>query len=201
LAHDLMALIRHLDAGPAIIYGTSNGSAAGVYLAAEAPELVRGLVLVAPFVRDGKMSWAQRQLMKTMRVPMLTVPLYLSYFPKWEPKRPADFDDHMAKLKANFAEPGRKKVILSYMFEQSHAEAEARLDQVKVPSIVLMGTADIDWPDPVAEAKWVVGRLGSDLVLLDGAGHHPHVQCQEEITAAVVSFAAKLPVAPGGPAH
>jgi Predicted hydrolases or acyltransferases (alpha/beta hydrolase superfamily) len=47
LAHDLMALIRHLDAGPAIIYGTSNGAAAGVYVAAEAPELVRGLVLVA----------------------------------------------------------------------------------------------------------------------------------------------------------
>ena len=56
LAHDLMALIRHLDAGPAIIYGTSNGAAAGVYVAAEAPELVRGLVLVAPFVRDGKMN-------------------------------------------------------------------------------------------------------------------------------------------------
>ena len=30
LALDLIALIRHLDAGPAIIYGTSNGAAAGV---------------------------------------------------------------------------------------------------------------------------------------------------------------------------
>src|SRR5919204_1502603 len=59
MAHDLMALIRHLDAGPAVIYGTSNGSAAGVYVAAEAPELVRSLVLVAPFVRDGKESWVQ----------------------------------------------------------------------------------------------------------------------------------------------
>jgi pimeloyl-ACP methyl ester carboxylesterase len=29
LARDMMALIRHLDAGPALIYGTSNGAAAG----------------------------------------------------------------------------------------------------------------------------------------------------------------------------
>src|ERR1700761_3785008 len=42
LAHDLIALLRHLDAGPAVIYGTSNGAAAGVYVAVEAPELVRG---------------------------------------------------------------------------------------------------------------------------------------------------------------
>jgi pimeloyl-ACP methyl ester carboxylesterase len=68
MAHDLMALIRHLDAGPALIYGTSNGAAAAVYLAAEAPELVRGLVLAAPFVRDGKGSWLQRQLMQLMRI-------------------------------------------------------------------------------------------------------------------------------------
>ena len=30
LAHDLIALIRHLNAGPAIIYGTSTGAAAAV---------------------------------------------------------------------------------------------------------------------------------------------------------------------------
>ena len=88
LAHDLTALIRHLDAGPAIIYGTSNGAAAGVYVAAESPELVRGLVLSAPFVRDGELSWVQRRLTSVMKIPFLTLPIYASYFPKWEPRRP-----------------------------------------------------------------------------------------------------------------
>ncbi|HEY7630029.1 MAG TPA: alpha/beta hydrolase [Thermoleophilaceae bacterium] len=192
LAHDLMALIRHLDAGGAIIYGTSNGAAACVYVAAEAPELVRGLVLSAPFVRDGKMSFVQRQLMKIMKVPFLTLPIYLSYFPKWEPKRPADFDEQLAKLKANLQEPSRRRVIRSYMFEQSHREAELRLDRVTVPSLVIMGTGDIDWPDPAAEADWIVGRLGSDLLMLDGAGHHPHVEYPTEIAEAVTAFADKL---------
>jgi len=193
MARDLMALIRHLDSGPAIIYGTSNGSAAGVYVAAEAPELVRGLVLAAPFVRDGKMSWIQRRLMSVMKVGPLTLPIYMSYFPKWEPKRPADFDDHVAKLRANLSEPSRRGVIRAYMFQQSHREAELRLGKVRVPSLVIMGTGDVDWPDPTAEARWIVDQLGSELLMLDGAGHHPHVEYPDEIAEAVAAFADKLP--------
>ena len=195
LAHDLIALIRHLDAGPAIIYGTSNGAAAGVYVAAEAPDLVRGLVLAAPFVRDGKASWIQRRLLSIMKIRLLTLPIYMSYFPKWEPKRPrvADFDDHLAKLRANLSEPSRRRVITAYSLEQTHREAEARLGKVNVPSLVIMGTADVDWPDPEAEAKWIVSQLGSQLLLLEGAGHHPHVEYPHEVAQAVEDFAWRLP--------
>ncbi len=194
LARDLTELIRHLGAGPAIIYGTSNGAAAGVYVAAEEPELVRGLVLAAPFVRDGKMSWIQRRLMGIMRIPFLALPIYMSYFPKWEPRRPraADFDEHVAKLKANLRQPSRRNVIAAYMLQQTHREAEARLGRVAVPSLVIMGTADVDWPDPEAEARWIVSQLGSELLLLEGAGHHPHVEYPAEVAQAVVAFAQQL---------
>jgi pimeloyl-ACP methyl ester carboxylesterase len=195
MARDLIALIRHLDSGPAVIYGTSNGAAAGVYMAAEEPELVRGLVLAAPFVRDGKMSWIQRRLTGIMRIPFLTLPIYMSYFAKWEPRQPrvADFDQQVAKLKANLSEPSRRGVVRAYIFQQTHREAEARLGQVRVPSLVIMGTGDVDWPDPEAEAKWIVSRLGSELLLLDGAGHHPHVEYPREVAAAVIDFVRRLP--------
>ena len=192
LAHDLMALIRHLGAGPALIYGTSNGAAAGVYAAAEAPELVRGLILVAPFVRDGKVNLAQRLTMDIMRIPGLARPLYLSYFPKWEPNKPADFAGHKAQLAANLREAGRGNVVKAYMTQQSHDEAEARLGRVTAPVIVIMGTGDIDWPDPVAEARWICGQLSAELTLLDGAGHHPHVEFPEKIADVVTAFEHKL---------
>lgn len=188
LAQDLIALIKHLAAGPAVIYGTSNGAAAGVYTAAEAPELVRGLVLAAPFVRDAQTSWLQRRLMDLMRIRSLALPIYLSYYPKWEPHQPSDFADHLTKLKANLKQPGRRHVIRSYMLEQSHQEATDRLHLVNAPSLVIMGTGDVDWPDPVAEARWIAERLGSQLLRLDGAGHHPHVEYPDEITKAVVDF-------------
>jgi pimeloyl-ACP methyl ester carboxylesterase len=194
MGRDLIALIRHLDAGPAIIYGTSNGAAAGVNVAVEAPDLVRGLVLAAPFVRDGELSWVQARLKSVMKIPFLTLPIYMSYFPKWEPKQPrvADFDEQVARLKANLSEPSRRKVVKAYLFEQTHRAAAARLDQVNVPSLIIMGTGDVDWPDPVAEAKWIASRLGSELLLLDGAGHHPHVEYPQQIAEAVTEFARHL---------
>lgn len=194
MARDLIALIEHVDSGPVLIYGTSNGAAAGIYLAAERAELVDGLVLAAPFVRDGKSSWVQRQLMQIMRVPGLALPIYLSYYPKWEPRRPRvpDFDEHLARLRANLRQPDRRGVIDAYIRQQSHREAEARLGQVTVPSLVIMGTGDIDWPDPRAEAEWIAGQLGSELLLLDGAGHHPHVEYPEQVATAVIGFAHRL---------
>jgi pimeloyl-ACP methyl ester carboxylesterase len=64
---------------------------------------------------------------------------------------------------------------------------------VKVPSLVIMGTGDVDWPDPAAEAKWIVDKLGSELLMLDGAGHHPHVEYPEDVARAVTAFAQRLP--------
>jgi len=194
LACDLIALIRHLDAAPTIIYGTSHGAAAGVNVAVQAPNLVRGLVLAGPFVRDGKSSWLQRRMMSVMKIPFLTLPIYMSYYPQWEPKQPrvADFDEQVAKLRANLSEASRRNVIRAYMFQQTHRAAEARPGKVNVPSLVIMGTADVDWPDPEAEAKWIVSKLGSELLLLAGAGHHPHVEHPQEVAAAMADFASRL---------
>lgn len=74
----------------------------------------------------------------------------------------------------------------------SHAESEARLDRVQAPVLVIMGTGDIDWPDPAAEARWVAQRLNGEVVLLDGAGHHPHVEYPEKVADAVTAFQKNL---------
>ncbi|MBI3943830.1 MAG: alpha/beta fold hydrolase [Chloroflexi bacterium] len=55
IGSDMLALIRSLHAGPAVLIGTSMAAGAAVW-AAEAPELVTGLVLIGPFVR-GEGSW------------------------------------------------------------------------------------------------------------------------------------------------
>jgi pimeloyl-ACP methyl ester carboxylesterase len=34
-------------------------------------------------------------------------------------------------------------------------------------------------------------QLGSQLLLLDGAGHHPHVEYPQEVAEAVADFAAR----------
>jgi pimeloyl-ACP methyl ester carboxylesterase len=52
-AADLRELIESLGAGPAIVVGHSMGATVALRLAVDAPELVRGLVLIAPVPASG----------------------------------------------------------------------------------------------------------------------------------------------------
>ncbi|MBR7837246.1 alpha/beta fold hydrolase [Actinospica durhamensis] len=91
-ADDLAALIQHLDAGPVLLYGNSYTAASSVHLAAEHPELLRGVVLAGPFVRSlPAPNVIAKALAALMTRPALTRPLWMVWFPHMFPKRPADY--------------------------------------------------------------------------------------------------------------
>src|SRR3954453_1147192 len=55
IAGDLVALVRHLG-GPAVIIGQSISGGAGTVAAATAPDLVGGVIELAPFTRKQSMA-------------------------------------------------------------------------------------------------------------------------------------------------
>jgi pimeloyl-ACP methyl ester carboxylesterase len=67
-AGDAIALIEELG-GPAVVIGNSMGAGAAALAAAERPELIRGLVLVGPFVRNGQTSALQRLMLRVAMGP------------------------------------------------------------------------------------------------------------------------------------
>jgi pimeloyl-ACP methyl ester carboxylesterase len=74
--------------------------------------------------------------------------------------------------------------------------SEERLSLVKAPVLVVMGTKDPDWPDPEAEARFVVEALSeapvSELALVEGAGHYPQTEMPEQVTPAILDFLARV---------
>ncbi len=65
---DIVALLEELRE-PAVIVGNSMAAGSAVIAAATRPELVRGLVLVGPFVRNGKIGAIQRLLFRVAMAP------------------------------------------------------------------------------------------------------------------------------------
>ncbi len=57
VGRDALALLDHLDAGPAVILGNSFAAGSALWAAHDAPARVRGVVLLGPIVRDQKSSW------------------------------------------------------------------------------------------------------------------------------------------------
>lgn len=186
-AADVVALIEKLG-GPAIVVGNSMGAAAAVISAAERPELVSGLVLIGPFVRNARMSAMQRLLIRVAMTPLWAVVAWKSYLPRlYAGRRPDDFDAYRDRVVAGLRRPRHARAF-SRTTHVSHDPAEARLGAVAAPTLVVMGDKDPDFADPKAEAAWIAQTLGGEAVIVPEAGHYPQSQ-QPEITAdAVLRF-------------
>jgi pimeloyl-ACP methyl ester carboxylesterase len=195
-AGDLAALIEELG-GAAVIVGNSLAAGAAALVAADRPDLVDGLVLVGPFVRNGKMSAVQRILLRVAMARPWSATSWKSYMPKlYAGHRPDDFDEYRDTVVASLRRPGYVKAF-ALTTRTNHDRAETRLADVSCPSVVIMGERDPDFPDPSEEATWIAEALDASVVMVPEAGHYPQSQQPELTTAAVLSFLTALNLSTG----
>lgn len=180
-----MAVIRHLG-GPAVLLGHSSTGRSAVWAAAEEPNDVRGLILVDAFVRDtrpGALGLLAAEVVG--RSTTLWTLYYRSLYPS---ARPPDFDEYLAQLKAKMREPERL-TAMRRLLTQSAAETRERLGEVRCPVLVVMGTRDGDFRDPVREAQMVAQKLSppATVALIQDAGHYPHAELPEPTAVAIMT--------------
>jgi pimeloyl-ACP methyl ester carboxylesterase len=199
VAGDLVALIRHLGDGPAVIVGHSLSGGAATIAAATAPDLVSGIVEVGPFTR--KVEYSVGGLLRVGRyrrgslllggvIVLRSLKMWMSYLDVAYPEKPADYAASMGALRAKLSEPGRMAELLKTM-KTSPADAGAALPRIACPALVIMGDQDPDWADPRAEAEGIVAEMPAGLgtvAMIKGAGHYPHAQCADEVAGLVASF-------------
>jgi pimeloyl-ACP methyl ester carboxylesterase len=184
---DIVALLRRLDAGPAVIAGSSMAAGAAVWAAVEAPELVSGLVLLGPAVH-GEINWGYRLALDVLLARLWGASAWLMYYKRLFPTRkPADLAEYSAGLKRNLSQPGRLEALHA-MMAASKSASESRLTRVSIPSISIMGSKDPDFKDPTAEVKWVAGQLKGSYRIIDGAGHYPQTEMPEMTGPIVLEF-------------
>ncbi len=187
-AADLIALLEQLG-GPAIVVGNSMAAGSAVLVAADRADLIAGLVLIGPFVRNPKTSAVQHLILRIAMAPPWAATAWKAYLPKlYAGRRPADFHAYRDQVVASLRRPGHAKAF-SRTARTSHAPAEAALADVSAPSLVIMGDADPDFPNPRAEADWLAEALHGTAVMVPESGHYPQSQRPEITTPAVLHFA------------
>jgi pimeloyl-ACP methyl ester carboxylesterase len=107
--------------------------------------------------------------------------------------QPADFADYTATLRQNVGERGRLEVLRA-MLNASKGDVDARLDRVRARTLVVMGTKDPDFDGFVGgqegEARFVAERLHGEVMMVEGAGHYPHVEMPAQVNPTIVRFIA-----------
>ncbi len=191
MAKDTIGLMDTLHMDNARIAGISMGSAVAQNLALIAPEKVRSMVLVS--------SWA--------RCDIYTKTLFESFKKMRALAKPDDFMEllqlwiftprHFEKNISDLVD-GQKDTLTDELLMKQHAfEAQCdacsthdtldRLGEIKIPSLITVGDADIF--TPLRFSKEIHERMeNSELLVFPGRGHCHHWEDLEKFNKATTKF-------------
>ena len=189
-ASSIAAVISDLDAGPAVVVGCSFAPAAATWMAAEHPELVRSLVMISPHLdeEEGMMAIVQKAAMSMLLRGPAAAPLWRRSYRGWyKTTPPADLDEEIDRIAGMFRSFSRRKAARDTLLASREGLA-VRMDRYDGPSLLVFGAADDHFADPGAEAQRIAVRMGSEVLIVDGAGHYPHVEDPESVADAIVAF-------------
>lgn len=182
---DVVALLGHLGR-TAVVLGQSAGCAAALWAAAEDPGHVTGLVLESGFISDAPVPWYLLPAYAVVtHVPWAWSLYYRSLYPV---RRPDDLPGYLTALRRLESERGRMAALRGFAAHQD--ACVARIPEVRVPALVVMGSRDPDFPDPRAAARDYAEALGGHATaeVVEGAGHYPHADTPDETARVVLGF-------------
>ena len=194
MAAAVLALIRHLGSGSAIVVGHSMGGMVAQELVASAPQAVAALVLAGTSPAFGKPGgdW-QRDFLASRFAPLdaglgmagLAAPLVAGMVaPRTAPAAQAAAQALMASVpEATY----RAAVSALVAFDR-----RAGLPAIGVPTLVITGEHDSSAPPDVAR-KLAERIPGARLVILAGAGHLLNIEQPQAFNAALLAFLGGLP--------
>ena len=82
---------------------------------------------------------------------------------------------------------GRRRAVRETLIANRNGVSD-KINAYATPTLVIFGSADDHFPDPAIEGARVSSRLHGELVMVEGAGHYPHVECSDIVSPAIVDF-------------
>jgi pimeloyl-ACP methyl ester carboxylesterase len=193
IASDYISLLVHLGNSPAVLIGNSKTASSAVIAATDYPDKISGLVLIGPFAREVPIKWWQKFLFGAMLGGPWGRRVWVSYYKKslYPGTKPKDHEEYVAALSRNLAEPGRFQAFKEQA-KDSHRESGARLEKVTQSSLIVMGTADPDFPDAKTEANELAKLLKAEVQLVEESGHYPQADNPEKVAPVITGFVKRV---------
>jgi len=177
-----------------VIIGNSLSSASAIWVAAEKTELVKAIVLTGPFVRDQKVNFFLKGLLRLLLTNPWGPSAWGSYYRTlYITNPPEDLDEHIHQIVKTAKEPGRL-VSLRKQGSASKQSCTERIPETKCAVLVVMGEKDPDFNKPKDEVDWIVSAFHQevDSVIIPGAGHYPQSEYPKEVSSHILEFLSKV---------
>jgi pimeloyl-ACP methyl ester carboxylesterase len=192
LARDVLALTAHIGVRSAILMASSSAASAAVWAAHDSPGRVGALVLLAPVVRPIRRRSLADVLWRVGLAGPWRSRFWVSYWRRlFVTAAPPDHPETRTRLAASLAEPGRGEALQALLHGEKDDLSDV-LPRLRAPALVVAGTRDPRFIDPEAEADWLAQAIRARTLVVEGAGHYPHVEMPGQVGPAIVSFLAGI---------
>jgi pimeloyl-ACP methyl ester carboxylesterase len=195
---DLAKLLRHLKVEHALIAGSSSGGALAIDFAIKHPEMVDGLFLIGPVLHGMEFSAAFRERANRNNEPMMQNDVQ-TMARNWSQDRfliAGTNEKARRKIYEEFVANAQKlKNYDGALEEKLSPPASVRLGEIKAPTLILVGNADIgDVHNHAARIK--EGIPGAEQIVVKEAGHLIQLEKPDEVIKKLGDFADGLPRRP-----
>ncbi|ADG73836.1 alpha/beta hydrolase fold protein [Cellulomonas flavigena DSM 20109] len=198
-ADDVRELLDTLDVDaehPAVLVGASFAAGAVARVAAQDPDRVRGVVLVA-YAGNGEPAGRSVRLQIRLLLarpwgPRAWTGFYRSLL---RGRKAAWTDAHLADLRRALRDPAALADVRALALALVGGGHRTLLGQVTRPVLVVTGTLDPEHPDPTAAHAATMAAVPHDAVtgvLVPEAGHYPQHQRPDVVVPALLDFLAGL---------
>jgi pimeloyl-ACP methyl ester carboxylesterase len=191
VGRDLVAIINQLGVPSAVVIGTSFAAGAALWAAYEQPEKIKKIVMISPILEDQPLPFYKKAALAAGFAGPWRVALWSTYWDSlFARHKPSDHRAYRAALVANLKESGRMDA-LTKMVKLSKADTAAIIGKIAKPAVIVIGSRDKDFSDPIEEGKSLASRTGANLVVAEGAGHYPHVEMPGIVGNIITQFIEK----------
>jgi pimeloyl-ACP methyl ester carboxylesterase len=204
IGQDAIRLLDALGEDKAVLIGHDWGAAVVYSAAAQAPERWRAFVPIAiphPSLvpRDPKTVWAARHFI-TFKLPWgdwvashddfaYIETCYRRWSPDWDDLKR---DACLASVKRAFSDPACLHASLDYYRAVTPKLDPEALEPIPVRALVVGGSEDILSRELYEQTAASKTGAGSRAVILDGAGHWPHLEREDEFISALLGYLGEL---------
>jgi pimeloyl-ACP methyl ester carboxylesterase len=186
-AQDLVLLTEHLNLPRSHLVAASMGGAIAVHLALERPELVRSLTLAGAVV-DGFEGWGDDYTARLRRARKIAKTEGVdAALRDWMTHPFFGATRDTGSLEKDVIKYSGAGWLTSVRGAQAVKTDFARLVEIEKPTLVVVGDADVDPCQAIAQE--IAARVRSaKRVVIPGAGHLPSWDKPEEFNAALLDF-------------
>ncbi len=178
----VQGFIRALGAGPVVLAGHSMGGAISQTLALDAPELLRGIVLVGTAAR----LKVYPELLRLLETDYPAAVEFVKHN-AWSPATAAALAEGVRKATLEV----RQAVTLGDYTACNAFELRDRVAGIRLPTLVIVGEDDELTPPKFSE--FLVSEIpGARLARISKAGHYVPLEQPDEVNLAIRQFLAAL---------